>query len=183
MTRASRPATGTSPSSPRPAIGLEKNKRSFHALPSARFQRNGFLAPFGLALLASFWPCFADGQKQATYPPGDVFWEVRQRQEAGAAAQLVLATDPVAATLLREAGFRWKVWREPEFLASTAPALSSRWLDELRDGTRRPTCPAKPTMKFAKTSGVCQRFLARPLFSPMRRRRTPSPRARQRMRM
>jgi hypothetical protein len=102
-------------------------------------------APFGLALLVSFWPCFADGQKQdSVHPrPDDTFWEVRQRQEVGAAVELVLIRNPVTAAILREAGFRWKVWREPEFLVDAAPALRSDWLDELRDGTASPDLRGK----------------------------------------
>src|SRR5262245_60151101 len=83
--------------------------------------------------------CAQDRQENAA----DVFWEVRQRQEAGAAAQLVLVRDPLTLAALRELGFRWKVWREPEFLGATAPALSTEWLDELRDGTPTPVLRGK----------------------------------------
>jgi hypothetical protein len=89
----------------------------------------------GLALTAAIFPCCAQNQKESV---DDVFWEVRQRQQAGAAAQVILARDPLTALILRDGGFRWKVWREPEFLGDTAPALNSEWLDELRDGTPMP---------------------------------------------
>jgi hypothetical protein len=98
----------------------------------------------GLALLAGLCPCLAENPKEhADNPAAGVFWEVRQRQEAGAAAQLILAGDPLAALFVREVGFRWKVWREPEFLGDTAPALNSQWLDELRDGTASPDLRGK----------------------------------------
>ena len=48
-------------------------------------------------------------------PREEVFWDVSQRQQAGAAAQLILAREPLTAAILRLEGFRWKVWREPEF--------------------------------------------------------------------
>ena len=90
---------------------------------------------FAFCLAASVLPCFA----QAPIGTKDgVFWEVRQRQQAGAAAQMVLARDPLTIVVLREEGFRWKVWREPEFLSDTAPLLSSEWLDKVRDGTPMP---------------------------------------------
>ncbi len=92
---------------------------------------------FVLTLCLTAWtiPCLAQMPVDAK---ADVFWEVRQRQNAGAAAQLILARDPLTVVVLREAGFRSKVWNEPDFIAATAPPLNSEWLDKIRDGTPMP---------------------------------------------
>ena len=82
-------------------------------------------------LLFCVLPCLAQ-------TPADAFWEVRQRQNAAAAAQLILARDPLTVVVLREVGFRSKVWNEPDFIATTAPPLNPEWLDKIRDGTPMP---------------------------------------------
>jgi hypothetical protein len=73
----------------------------------------------------------------------DLFWEVRQRQEAAAAAQLILAGNPLTATVLRHESLRWNVWREPAFIGDAVPALSQKWLNEVRDGTPMPNLKGK----------------------------------------
>src|ERR1700730_11279417 len=88
-----------------------------------------------LALMAGLLPARAQGQGENQ---DDVFWEVRQRQEAGSAAQLILARNPWTIAVLRDEGLRWKVWREPEFEGDTVPALNADWLDLVRDGTGMP---------------------------------------------
>ena len=98
------------------------------------------IVALGFALFAALLACGAQDRRDNA---GEVFWEARQRQEAGAAAELVLARDPLTAAALRELGFRLKVWREPEFLGDKAPALDSELLDELRDGTLTPVLRGK----------------------------------------
>jgi hypothetical protein len=88
-----------------------------------------------LCLSAYALPCPAQTPADTK---AEVFWETRQRQNAGAAAQLILARDPLTVVVLREAGFRGKVWNEPDFIAATAPPLSSEWLEKIRDGTPMP---------------------------------------------
>src|ERR1700693_609599 len=90
----------------------------------------GWLA-FGLVM--GVLPILAGAQQE-----DDVFWEVRQRQQAGAAAQLILERSPLTAAVLRAEGFRWKVWLEPEILSNVAPELDAEWLDQIRDGTPMP---------------------------------------------
>src|SRR5262249_2157043 len=112
MTPVSRPVTKTSHLWPRPAIGRRRN--------SGMGRCNAIGWALGLTLVVGLsFLCAQDRQENA----GDAFWEVRQRQEAAAAAQLVLSRDPLTLAALRELGFRWKVWREPEFLGAKAPAL------------------------------------------------------------
>jgi len=88
-----------------------------------------------LALVAGSFGARAQEQGESK---DDLFWEVRQRQEAGSAAQLVLARNPWTIAVLRGEGLRWKVWREPEFVGDTVPALNPDWLDLVRDGTGMP---------------------------------------------
>jgi hypothetical protein len=102
----------------------------------------------GLALIVGMagLPCLAQDKANKE----DEFWEVRQRQEAGAAAQIVLARNPFSAAILRNEGLRFKVWTEPEFLSDTAPALNEDWLDAIRDGTPMPDVRAKAKDEIRK---------------------------------
>ena len=84
------------------------------------------------ALIASVSPAHAQQKNDET------FWETRPRQEAAAAAQMVLADNPLTALVLRSEGLRWKVWSEPEFLGDAVPALDADLLDLVRDGTAMP---------------------------------------------
>src|SRR5438105_2387806 len=139
---ASRPASKTFPLSPRRGIGRERSKSTgdrgtFCWLGTLRSRGLMFMvsgkaacwAALGLALIAgAFVRGYAGENKDA------VFWEVRRRQEVGAAAQLVLARNPLAAALLRDEGLRWKVWQEPEYIGDAVPPLNPDWLDLVRDG-------------------------------------------------
>src|SRR5437016_4009443 len=167
---ASRPAFRTFPSSPRRAIGPQRSKAArdligeagaladrslpgsgtFRRFTALRSRGSMSMAPgkavswsaFVLALAAGLLaqPGYAQEQKATK---DEVFWEVRQRQEAGAAAQLVLAGNPLAVAVLRDEGLRWKVWLEPEFLGESVPALNPEWLELVRDGTPMPNFRGK----------------------------------------
>ncbi len=91
----------------------------------------------GTALIASLLVVSLSAQ-DAKENKDDVFWEVRDRQQVAAAAQLVLARNPLTIAVLRDEGLRWKVWLEPEFLADMAPTLNPDWLEAVRDGTPMP---------------------------------------------
>jgi hypothetical protein len=62
---------------------------------------------------------------------GEEFWFDRQRQGAGAAAQLAGVRDPIAVLALRIHGQRMLVWKEKE--VERAPALNATWLGEVDD--------------------------------------------------
>jgi hypothetical protein len=104
-------------------------------------------ANLGLTLIAAFLPGFAQELKETR---DEVFWDSRQRQEAGAAAQLILARNPLVVAVLRDEGLRWKVWREPEFLGNSVPPLNGAWLDELRDNTGNPDLRGKAEDEISK---------------------------------
>jgi hypothetical protein len=81
--------------------------------------------------------CVPSIQAQDT-EKNDTFWDVRQRQQAGAAAQLVLARHPLTAAVLRIEAQRYVIWDEPELSMS----LNPDWLDEIKDRTgMRPLRP------------------------------------------
>lgn len=86
------------------------------------------------ALACTVW-CSAQEPKENK---DDVFWEVRDRAEAASAVQLIVARNPLTIAVLRDEGLRWKVWREPEFLAETVPPLDGDLLDKIADGTPMP---------------------------------------------
>ncbi len=83
----------------------------------------GVICLLVLSLNGSVMTCMAQPPQASA---GDMFWEVRQRQQAGAASQLVLARDPLAVAMLRAGGLRWKVWSEPEYIADSVPELNAR---------------------------------------------------------
>ncbi|MCI0380373.1 MAG: hypothetical protein L0215_22540 [Gemmataceae bacterium] len=78
------------------------------------------------------------------------FWGVRQRQQAGAAAQLVAAHNPLTAATLRWAAHEKLIWNELEFVADTAPALDAKWLEFVRDGTPMPDLRGKAPDEIRK---------------------------------
>ncbi|MCI0642059.1 MAG: hypothetical protein L0Y72_07055 [Gemmataceae bacterium] len=78
------------------------------------------------------------------------FWGVRQRQQAGAAAQLITAHNPLTAATLRWAAHEKFIWNELEFVADTAPALDPKWLEFVRDGTPMPDLRGKAPDEIRK---------------------------------
>jgi hypothetical protein len=91
-------------------------------------------------ILALGGPAAGFAQEQPA-SSNDEFWEVRQRLQAGAAAQLVLARDPVTAAILRLEGNRFVVWGLES--DNVAPPLDSHWLAQVRDKTPMPDLRAK----------------------------------------
>src|SRR5207253_130424 len=96
--------------------------------------KRAWCSALGLALVAGALGIRVSAQESKN----DVFWEVRQRQQIGAAAQMVLAGNPLVTLVLRAEGLRWKVWWKPEYISDAAPALNPDWLDLVRDGTPMP---------------------------------------------
>lgn len=68
------------------------------------------------------------------------FWFDPSRARAGAAAQMVLAQEPVTVAAMRIAGKAMQVWSEAEFAGDKAPELNPRWLASVgeRDGKPMP---------------------------------------------
>lgn len=68
----------------------------------------------------------------------DAFWDVRRRQQTGAAAQLTLARNPFTIAAMCLQAERFVVWDQPE--VEVPFSLSPDWLGEMQDGT-----PIRPT--------------------------------------
>jgi hypothetical protein len=100
-----------------------------------------------LALSSPTVPLFSQERQEnskktgADLPDDDTFWFARQRAQAAAAAQMVLARNPYLVVALRLEGRRSVVWDEPEYFVDFAPALNSDWLASIRD--------EKPQLNFS----------------------------------
>lgn len=66
------------------------------------------------------------------------FWSKRQVQQAGAAAELVGARNPLTIAVLRDVGFRNLVWTERLVAAETVPEFDGKWAALVRDRTPMP---------------------------------------------
>ncbi|MFO0966880.1 MAG: hypothetical protein U0793_15005 [Gemmataceae bacterium] len=84
--------------------------------------------------------------------PDLAFWADAQRQQAAAAAQVIIARDPILAAALRIEGKRLNVWNEPEFEEENALALDPRWLPFIRDDTRPPDLTKRELVTDIKKS-------------------------------
>lgn len=110
----------------------------------ARCRRTLCILALGLALLA----CGRGfGQEGELLPPPrtaeEIFWEVRQRAAAAAAAQLVMERNPFAQVFLRIQYHREQVWPEAGFIGDEAPELDNELLGLVRDGTPMPKVVGK----------------------------------------
>jgi hypothetical protein len=70
--------------------------------------------------------------------PPSAFWNDPRRAQAAAAAECVLAQDPITMLFLRLRGKQLAVWRELEFVEETAPALSPELLRSAEARDRKP---------------------------------------------
>ncbi len=73
-------------------------------------------------------------EKHLAAARNDAFWDNRRRAQVGAAAQLILAQDPVVMALLQSEAERYAVWDEPQL----APSLTPEWLEDIKDRTGMP---------------------------------------------
>lgn len=87
---------------------------------------------------ATGWAIARPAAQPVELSEDDRFWQARERQQVGAAAQLVLVRDPLLAALLRIEARRLVVWGETDFPVDLAPPLDAAWLGEIIDKTPVP---------------------------------------------
>jgi len=122
--------------------------------PVLRVKMETEVGPF-LSILAANHPwagaALAAGAWQMKKEQDEIsFWIVRERSQPAAAAQVILAGNPIAIMALRLAGKQYVVWDEPEFIENHALLLNAQWLHAVRDKTPMPDFRGKAPDEISK---------------------------------
>lgn len=80
------------------------------------------------------------------------FWFARSKRQPAAAAQLVLARDPLTVAVLRYKSLEELIWAELEFAVESAPPLNPDWLEEIVDGRPLPDLRGKSKDELPRTA-------------------------------
>jgi len=114
------------------------------------------LAAVLACLWASWWTNAQEPAGKQGDPPAldkdEEFWFTRVKRRPAAAAQLVLARNPLTVAALRLKSLEEMVWEGLEFTDEFAPALNPDWLEDMVDNRPLPDIRGKSPEELPKSA-------------------------------